>query len=585
MSETGSEYSLKQFLIDYSHDVIEGRGVVACQKHKWACMRFLNDIKRSEARNALADDFPYVFDEDKALRFFEWMSLFKHTKGVLRGKNIEPHEIQLFVFGNIYGWVHKETGHRRFRKAYWQVGRKNAKSQSLACVGTYEEAAMGEMMSEVYIGATKTEQAKIVWNEAEAMIANSPDLANRFKVSYGVIRHPKTRSIFKPLSKEDRKTGDGTNPQCGIIDEYHAHDTDEIYNVIDSGMGARQQPLLMVITTAGNNLNSPCYRIEYSFVAKLLDPDNPTELDSYFAMVNELDKDEEGNLIDDITDESVWEKANPIVASYPEGRKFLRERLAEAKLKPEMMDDYLTKNMNVWINQGENAYMRMEKWALCSKPELFTDEYLRRRTVNIGMDLSKKIDLTAVSFEFYDPIEDLYVVMSHAFIPEETIQEKSATDGVNYRKWLREGWMTATPGAVVDYRYIQKYIIDMVEKYDWKVNEVCYDEWSAGLISQEMMEEGYEMVEIRQGIHTLSEPTKNFREEVYRGKVIHDGNPVLTWAIGNAVTRADHNENIMLDKTKSTNRIDPIAATINAHVRTMVKEVKNPYDDRGLLGL
>jgi phage terminase large subunit-like protein len=563
---------LRQFLIDYSHDVINNRGIVACRKHKWACMRFLRDIEREGT-----SEFPYIFDEDKAIRFFDWMGLFKHTKGVLKGRNIEPHEIQYFVFGNIYGWVHKDSGYRRFRKAYWQVGRKNAKSQSLACVASYESMAMEEMMSEVYIGATKTEQAKIVWNETEVMLYNCSDLKGRFEVKYGKIYHPRTRSFIKPLSKEDRKTGDGTNPQCGIIDEYHAHDTDEIYNVIDSGMGARTQPLLMVITTAGSNLNSPCYRIEYDFVGKLLDPDNSVELETYFAMVNELDKDEEGNLIDNIDDESVWEKANPILCSYPEGRAFIKNRLDEARLKPEMMDDYLTKNMNVWINQGEKSYMRMDKWAGCGVDEL---PDLLRAEVYVGIDLSKKIDLTSVGFEFF--VGDKYVILSHSFIPEDTLKEKIATDKVPYALWVRNGWITVTPGAVVDYRFVQKYIKNQVEKNGWKVKEVCYDDWSAGLISQEMLEDGYEMVEIRQGIHTLSEPTKNFREEVYAGNVIHDKNPVLTWAIGNAVTRQDHNENIMLDKNKSTNRIDPIAAVINAHVRAMVKEPDFVYNDRGL---
>lgn len=571
---------LRQFLIDYSNDVIEDRGVVACVKHKQACIRFLKDIDREGT-----PDFPYVFDEDKAIRFMEWMGLFKHTKGVLRGQNIEPHEIQYFVFGNIYGWVNVDTGYRRFRKAYWQVGRKNAKSQSLGTVGTYELAAMGETMSEVYIGATKTEQAKIVWNEADVMIAQCKELKGKFTVSYGAIKHTKTRSFMKPLSKEDKKTGDGTNPQCGIIDEYHAHDTAEIYNVIDSGMGARTQPLLMVITTAGSNLNSPCYRIEYDFVSKLLDPHNTAvELDSYFAMVNELDKDEEGNLIDDITDESVWEKANPIICSYPEGKAFLRARLEEARLKPEMMDDYLTKNMNVWINQGEHAFLRMEKWANCGQPDLFTDEFLNSREVTVGLDLSKKIDLTSVGFEFIDD-NGKYVLLSHSFIPEETLQEKTATDKIPYGKWVREGWITVTPGAVVDYRFVQDYIIKQIEKYQWHVKEVCYDEWSAGLISQELMDKGFEMIEIRQGIHTLSEPTKNFREEVYSGNVIHNNNPVLTWAIGNAVTRQDHNENIMLDKNKSTNRIDPIAAVINAHVRVMLKEPDYVYNSQGIMSL
>lgn len=568
---------LKEFLIDYSHDVIEGRGVVACKKHKWACMRFLRDIEREGN-----PDFPFVFDEEAAVRFFEWMGLFKHTKGVLRGQYIEPHEIQYFVFGNVYGWKQRETGYRRFRKAYWQVGRKNAKSQSLACVGSYELSALGEGMSEVYVGATKTEQAKIVWTETDVMIANS-DVKKSFKTTYGRIQHPKSRSFMKPLSKEDKKTGDGLNPQCGIIDEYHAHETDEIYNVIDSGMGARPQPLLMVITTAGSNLNSPCYRIEYDFVEKLLDPDNPVELDSYFAMVNELDKDEEGVLIDDITDESVWEKANPIICSYPEGRAFLRGRLEEAQQKPEMMSDYLTKNMNVWVNIGENAYMRMDKWQNCKADFAFDDEFLRRREVYVGMDLSKKIDLTSVSFEFYDFDLGKYIVMNHSFMPAETLEMKRHTDKVPYDLWIKQGWITVTSGSVVDYRAVQKYIIDEVAKHDWYVKEICYDDWSAGLISQELMESGFEMVEIRQGIHTLSEPTKNFREEVYSKNVLHDGNPVLSWAVSNAITRSDHNDNIMLDKVKSTNRIDPIASLINSHVRCMIKEPDFVYNDRGIV--
>ncbi|MCX7635295.1 MAG: terminase large subunit, partial [Syntrophales bacterium] len=237
---------LKQWLIEYSHDVINGE-IMACQKHKWACERFLRDMDREGTKG-----FPFVFDEDKAIRFFEWMNLFRHTKGVLVGERIEPHDIQYFVFGNIYGWVHKDTGRRRFRKAYWQVGRKNAKSQTLGCVATYEAMAIGEGMSEVYIGATKTEQAKIVWKEAKSMLDGCPELQGKYKIAYGVITHLRTDSIIRPLSKEDRKTGDGLNPQAAIIDEYHAHETDEIYNVLDSGMVARPQPLLMVITTAGD---------------------------------------------------------------------------------------------------------------------------------------------------------------------------------------------------------------------------------------------------------------------------------------------------------------------------------------------
>ncbi|WP_143425271.1 terminase large subunit, partial [Geobacillus sp. FJAT-46040] len=529
--------SLKQWLIDYSHDVIDGR-VIACQKHKWACMRFLRDIEREGT-----EDFPYIFSETKAMRFLKWMTLFKHTKGVLKGQHIRPHEIQVFVFGNIYGWVHKDTDYRRFKKAYWQVGRKNAKSQSLACVASYEAMAFGENMSEVYIGATKTEQARIVWKETEAMLAGCPELKGKYEVKYGAIHHLKSRSIIRPLSKEDRKTGDGLNPQCGIIDEYHAHETDEIYNIIDSGMIARAQPLLMIITTAGANLNNPCYRSEYQYVSKLLDPNSPVENDQYFAMVNELDKDEDGNLIDDIKDEKAWLKANPIAASYPEGIENIRAKLKEALEKPDKMDDFLTKNMNVWINKREQAYISAERWAACGVENLPDISGL---DAYVGVDLSATTDLTSVSIEI--PLNDgKFVVLSHSFIPEEKLDERVKTDKMPFDQWVRQGWITATPGAVVDYTFVREYIKSIEPTYGVLVKEICYDKYNARHLMQELEADGFTTVEIPQGIRYLTEPTKNFRTKVFEKKIIHNKNPVLAWAVGNAVTRKDAQENIMLD--------------------------------------
>jgi phage terminase large subunit-like protein len=272
-------------LIAYCDDVISGR-LLACQKHKWACERFLRDLQR-EGR----PDFPYRFMEARAERFFNWMRLFKHRKGVLKGKNIEPDIIQKFIFGNVYGWIHTGTGYRRFNKFYWQVARKNAKSQSLACVGSYETMAFDESgaeANEVYCAATKTEQARIVYDETVAMLNGCKLLKDRYRVAYGRITHEKTGSLMRCLSEEDRKTGDGLNPQCGIIDEYHAHEDSLIYDVIDSGMGARSQPLLAIITTAGFELNNPCYRVEYDLVSKILNPDVPVNIESYFVMINEL---------------------------------------------------------------------------------------------------------------------------------------------------------------------------------------------------------------------------------------------------------------------------------------------------------
>lgn len=565
--------TLTDELIQYSKDCIADTQRV-CQKHRWACERFLNDLKKSGTK-----DFPYIFDEEKALRFFEWAALHKHTKGVLAGEPIEFTPIQRFIFGNVYGWIHQETGLRRFRKAYWQVARKNAKSQSLAIVGDYELMALGEPMSEVYIGATKSMQAKIIYNEVVAMLKRCPLLKGKWHESYGVIRHPKSDSILRALSKDDGKTGDGLNPQCGLIDEYHAHPTDEILEVINTGMVARRQPLLFIITTAGTNFGGPCYRVEYPLVEKILDPSLDFDVADYFCMVNELDRDQEGNLIDDVKDEECWVKANPIAATYPEGLANIRSKLASALESPEKMESFLTKNMNLWVNQSAMSYMDMAKWkergAITKIP---VDLY--GRSAYVGIDLSKRIDLTAAGIIVPIDVDSAvqYVVRAHGFIPEDTVAVHEKTDKVPYRAWAKSGYLTITPGDVVDYRFIESWIHETTDDLGVNVKELCYDPYNATHFAQDFEAQGITTVEVRQGMRTLSEPTKAFREEAYRGNILHEPNPLLDWAVSNAVTKRDHNENIILDKEKSTNRIDPIAAVINAFSRARVTAEEDMSD-------
>lgn len=557
--------TLLEELTQYSHNCIKDTAHV-CQKHRWACERFLRDVQR-----AGTETFPYVFDEEKAQRFFNWAHLHRHTKGVLAGEPIDFAPIQRFIFGNVYGWVHRNTGLRRFRRAYWQVARKNAKSQSLAIVGDYELMALGEPMSEVYIGATKTLQAKIIYNEVVAMLKRCPLLKDKWHESYGVIRHPKSDSILRALSKDDGKTGDGLNPQCGLIDEYHAHPTDEILEVINTGMVARRQPLLFIITTAGNNFGGPCYRVEYPLVEKILNPAIDFDVVDYFCMVNELDRDDEGNLIDDVKNEDCWVKANPIAAAYPEGLANIRSKLDSAIESPEKMESFLTKNMDLWVNQSAMSYIDMAKWKERGAiTELPVDPY--GYDVYVGVDLSRRIDLTAAALVM--PLDDdgttKYLVRAHGFIPEETIAAHEKTDKIPYRAWARAGYLTITPGDVVDYRFISTWIQEQVDTLGVNLREVCYDPYNATHFAQELDAQGIMTVEVRQGMRTLSEPTKAFREEAYRDNILHEANPLLDWAISNAVTKRDHNENIMLDKEKSTNRIDPIAAVINAFSRAHV---------------
>ncbi len=540
--------SLRQELIEYSRKVLNG-DIPGCIEHKWACQRFLFDLERENT-----DEFPYIFDEARGERFLDWMRLFKHRKGVLAGQYIDPHIIQKFIFGNVYGWILRDTEYRRFKKSYWQVGRKNAKSQSLGGVGSYDASAFGEPFAEVYCAATKKDQAKLVWDEIEGMILGNEDLRDRFKIAYGTITHLKSGSIIKPLSKEDRKTGDGTSPSCFIIDEYHAHETSEIYDIGDSGQGARPQPLLFIITTAGFELDHPCYRVEYQYVRQILDPDNPITNDEYFVMINSLD---EG---DDITDERNWEKANPILASYPEGINYLRRQLKVALDVPEKMRNFLTKN--IWIDQKQGGYMPLSKWNECKAKKL---PDLTGRDVYIGVDLSKKIDLTSVGFVF--PMDYGYHVKQHSFIPEDALRERQAKDRVPYQLWMEKKWLSDTPGAVVDFSHIEDWIARTVEEEGWNPVLLCYDPYGATQFAQNMEAKGFKTVEIRQGYQTLSEPTKEFRDQTYSEKITHEGDELLTWAIGNAIIEMAENESIRLSKRKSRERIDPIAAIITAFVQ------------------
>lgn len=567
--------TLLQELINYSNDVIAGK-VVACKKHRWACMRFLGDLDKQNT-----PDFPYVFIEAKAERFLNWARLFKHTKGELAGQYIVPDIIHKFIFGNVYGWINVNTGYRRFNKIYWQVGRKNTKSQWLSIVGSYETMAFDETgmsLNEVYCAATKSDQAKIVYNETVNMLKKAEIFRGKYKESYGRLYHIKSGSFMRPLSEEDRRTGDGYNPQCGIIDEYHAHETAEMYDILVSGMGSRPEPLLAIITTAGFDLNSPCFRIEYDLVSKILNPDIDVTLDNYFVMINELDFNDTpdpiqvngktikpGELIDDITDEKVWAKANPIICSYEVGINFLRKALREALEAPEKMRNFLTKHMNHWINMRELGYMDMAKWNAC-KGEI---PDLRGQKCYIGGDLSSKLDLSSITFEF--SIEEQYIILSHSFIPEDTALQKEKTDKVQYRRWADEGWLTLLPGAAVNEDDIIEWLCDKLGKEGWIPVEDCLDPWGTVTMAAKLIDRGHTVINIIQGPKTLSEPTKDFRCKVYERKIIHDGNPILSWAMSNAIVDVvDRNENIMLNKQKSRQRIDPIAATINAHVRAML---------------
>lgn len=541
--------SLFDRLENYANEIIKGN-IIACKKHIWACKRYFKDKENKK----------YYFDKMELVRFYVWSRQFKHRAGVLKNQIIDITDFQLFIIGNIFCYKNSITHYRKYRKAYIQLARKNAKSQLLSLIASYE-CFLSDEQAEVYLAGWDKEQSSIVYREITNQLQGCERLSGKYKNSYGKITSVKDGSFIKPLSREAKNTGDGTNPSLGIVDEYHAHKTSEIYDVILSGMVARPQPLMTIITTAGFDLSRPCFR-EYEYVGKILNPDVDIENEEYFVMVCEIEEE------DNIQDESCWQKANPIVATYSEGINYLRGELKSALDAPEKMRNFLTKNMNKWVDMRDGGYMDMAKWKAAGLDFDFKD--FTNFEAILGIDLAAKLDLTSVGFEFIK--DGKYYVLSHSFMPEETYIKRLAENRLPWDLWLKNGYITVTPGAVVDYNFVKVWIKEQEEKYNLKIKEICYDPWNATQFASDMSEEGYNMVEIRQGIRTLGEPCKSFREEVYSCNLYHNNNPVLTWACSNAITREDANANFMLDKSNSSDKIDPLAALLNAHVVAIQKD-------------
>jgi phage terminase large subunit-like protein len=553
----------------YALDIVEKRRIVGRSEYL-ACKRHLDDLERQGS-----EEFPWIFDEAKANKIYDWFHYCHHVKGALAGQPIELEPFQKFDLGCIFGWVHKDTGLRKYEKSFSLMARKNAKSTIMSGIALYLMAGDKEESPEVYCAAVDREQARIVWKDARSMAQKSPDIRKRLKIRNNLITHLTRGGELIPLSKET-KNKDGYNPSGAIIDEYHAHSTSEIYDLIWSAWGQRNQALMAIISTAGfETVENPCYD-EYTYCKKILTGEIVNE--RYFVMIRELDPD------DDEHNPSIWIKANPLRAATPAGLAKLKEQHDEAFNSgiPEKIRNFRVKNLNKWVNESESGYIgdHIHKW---KELAVSRDEFLeltRGLSCINGADLSKKIDLTGDGFAFLLP-DGRYAVCAQGFIPAAAISKHEKTDDVPYREWAKAGWITETPGEVTDYHEIETYIHDMELEGKWKIEEFAYDPYNATQFANTLMDEGYTCVEIRQGVQTLSEPTKLFREAIISGNLVHDGSPALTWCLANAVVAQDSNENIKLSKKNASDakRIDLLAAVINAMVRVHILEEGGDISD------
>lgn len=562
----------------YAKNCISGE-IISCKKHKWACERFLKDAEQFENN----PDYPFYWSEESAQNIVDWFALLRHSKGVLAGQPIILTDWQKFRICQLYGWRRKKNGYRRFKKSFTEVARKNAKSQEEAGIALYEISVTATKNNEVceeYTAGVKRDQSKIVFNEAELMLRGSP-LRQKFDIKRDEIKHAKTGSFIKALSKEDGKSGDGTNPAGLIIDEYHQHPTTEFY---DLGLGSNtKEPLLMIITTAGVDLTYPCYVTEYTYCSKVLDPNVDVENEEYLIDICEMDEEDYRNL-DNLENEELWKKANPIRMTYDEGIDKIRGEYKIAKEIPEHMTAFLTKCLNVWVQAQENGYMDMAKWKACQVDKLPVDT--KEMSVYVGFDMSAKIDLTSVAFilPFKSEEKDAegekiikYIVYSHSFIPNrEKLTERKRKDKADYDAWERMNLLTVTDTPIVDQNAVMKYVKDTCKEHEWNIECLCFDPANAAKLMMDLSDEGYEVEEVYQSHKSLNESTQGFREQVYSGNIIYTYNPLLNFAMSNAVIRKNQGL-IKIDKDATTQRIDPVDAILCAYKLALYHEFTQSF--------
>ncbi|HDR4464901.1 TPA: terminase large subunit [Bacillus cereus] len=547
----------------YALDVLEGREI-AGKYVKLACQRHLDDLEKSKLA-----PFVYYFDEEKADRLLEYAE----TLMIGEGEEVEPLTLasfQAFIFGSLHGWVHKETGYRRFRSSYVQVGRQNGKSMMNGVLGTYYSNFDGYNYAQVYCTATKQDQANIVLKEMIKFIETDEDLSECFKVKEykNTIEALVTNGVVRALGR-DTESIDGFRAYLGIVDEYHKHPTNQMYKLLEGGTTKLKECLISVITTAGFDLNSPCYEL-YEDCCRLLE--GVYEDDKQFVYIAQLDKD------DDIWDSSNWIKANPLVARDEEGIETLLTMASAAKRRGgSELRNFLTKHLNIWVQFTDNQYMNMEHWKKCAS-DLDLEDF-RGKECYLGLDLSSGGDLTSLGAVFPYLKEEVknYFVHSHSFIPKNRVTEHIETDKAPYDIWIRDGLLTVTEtlgGIKTDYKYIIAYIKRIVEEYELIVNIIAYDPHNADAFLNDLEELGYNSIMIVQSAKNLNDATVDFRLEVEAKNIQYNRkNKLLTWSIANAKTVSNSFGEIKIDKHLKEKRIDPIDAVIDAYKMAMKGEV------------
>ncbi len=523
--------------------MLSGREV-CCEFVKLAVKRHLEDLEASKD-----PAFPFVFSEQQANRALKFVSMLRHTEGKLAGQffNLQPN--QAFSIAMLYGWRNRETGYRRFTQAYIEMARKGGKSQFAAALEIYGAGFEGEEGAQVFTAATTADQAGIVFRAAKKMCRylkkDSPAMDKVIDIFAHSIVFKNTDSYIQKVSA-DHGTLDGLNPYYAVIDEYHAHKTDLVKGVMQTGMGSRECPMLIIITTAGFDKESPCFKIERANAAAVLKGER--KQDNLFAIIYTLD---EG---DDWQDPAVWRKANPNLGSTP-NEQYLRDQVTDAINKgTSTRVQVLTKNFNCWLDTPK-IWIPEENIKAVMQP-LRLEDY-QGRPCHLGIDLAATSDVTAMAMFFPPYMGDKAALFLTFWLPEDTIEKRK--DDTNYLDWVINGHIIKTPGNIADYNFMKNEILQRSQVH--RIGSIGFDQWNAYQMATELTDAGFEMKQCRQSYGNLSEPLKWLEKTILAGEIEIAENPVLLWMFRNIVLDYDANDNIKPNKAKSANKIDGVSAS------------------------
>jgi len=546
-----------QDILGYSNDVTTGHRLAA-KTEIAACRKFIDDYQLS-----ITDpDYLYRFDFAKAWKTIAFIEQLPHVKGhyaaqVGANRLIQLGAWQKFIVANIFGWINKTTGFRRYTVVYLRIPRKNGKSVLSAAIGLYMLCADDEVGAEVYCGAGTLKQADEVFTPAKKMVQNTPSLKRAYRLD------DKARSIVRPDGSKFEpvigKPGDGASPSCAIIDEFHEHDTADLYDTMVTGMAARQEPLVLVITTSGENLFSPCYEMDKDAVNVLLGTMDWPQL---FAVCYGLD---DG---DDWTDPQMLIKANPNygISVAPD---FVKAAQKLAIQKASKQNSFKTKHLNVWCN-AKNAYYNVLSWELCHDKNMNLEDFLGE-SCWIGLDLAKKRDLSAkiLLFKRYIGGASHYYIFTRFYICESQITEQeNPVLQAMFTGWQNDGFIEVCDGNEQDFNRIRDDIIE--DSYKFTVEEVPHDPWGAIQISHDLQDAGMVPVTIPQHGSYLTIPINELEAAIDSGRIHHDGNPVMAWNISNVIVHEYKSERKMPDKQDNDSKIDGASALFNALARAVV---------------